>query len=240
MATPQTAVPTAGPAARPDGSALAERVLTVPEHGTSYFYPAVATGVPIAVTAFAFAITVFGIVNSGLVPVTAINIFVPVALFTGGIGMFTGGIVEFRRDDVFGGTFGVAYACFLITTGAIVQWFGPVVTHAAGASGFRSAFGGYLIIWAAFTLMMSVGAFFLNVPAFFAFFLLAVVYAIFGIYNLVQPVSLTLAKVGGGIAIADGVFAFWVATSLVLNTTIGRNVVPLLPYPYRRRQAAAA
>jgi succinate-acetate transporter protein len=216
-----------------DGSALADVVLREPEHGAGYFYPATASGVPLAVACFGFSLAVLSLANAHIVDPRAIGIFVPVALVTGGLGMFTGGVAEFRAGNLFGGTFGVIYACFLITTGLILRYFAPGIIAASGVDGFGDAFGAYLILWAIFTAMLTVGAYYINMPAFIAFGLLVVVYVVLGINSIVQPQSTTLAKVGGWIGLADSAAAWYLASALVLNATTGRQVLPLFPHQPR-------
>lgn len=219
---------------RGDGAALADVVLRTPEHGQGYFYPQVATGVPLAVACFGFSLAVLSLSNAHIVNANAIGLFVPVAMITGGLGMLVGGIAEFRNGSVFGGTFGVIYACFLITTGAILRFFSVDIIAVAGADGFGDAFGAYLILWAIFTAMLTIGARYINLPAFIAFGLLAVVYVLLGINNIVQPTSTTLQKVGGWVGLVDSAAAWYVASAIVLNSTIGRDVLPLFPYTPRR------
>jgi hypothetical protein len=60
-----------------------------------------------------------------------------------------------------------------------------MITDAAGATNFGHMFGAYLIVWALFTAMLTIGARYVNVPAFAAFVLLVVVYVLLGIGNLV-------------------------------------------------------
>jgi succinate-acetate transporter protein len=218
---------------RANGAALADVVLTAPEHGAGYLYPSIATGVPLAVACFGFSLAVLSLSNTHIVSANAIGIFVPVALATGGLGMFTGGVAEFRRDNVFGGTFGVIYACFLITTALILQFFSPGIIKTAGADAFGDAFGAYLILWAIFTAMLTVGARYINLPAFIAFGLLAVVYVVLGINNIVQPTSTTLGKIGGWVGLLDSASAWYLASALVLNPTCGREILPLFPYKPR-------
>jgi succinate-acetate transporter protein len=215
------------------GGALADVVLKEPAHGAGYFYPDVATGVPLAVACFGFSLAVLSLSNAHIVNPAAIGIFVPVALATGGLGMFAGGVAEFRRGNTFGGTFGVIYACFLITTALILQFFSPGIIAASSLDGFGDAFGAYLILWAIFTAMLTVGARYINLPAFIAFGLLAVVYVVLGINNIVQPTSTTLAKIGGWVGLVDSAAAWYLASAIVLNATIGRDVLPLFPHTPR-------
>jgi succinate-acetate transporter protein len=213
-----------------DGAQLADVVLREPQHGTGYFYPAIATGVPLGVACFGFSLAILSLANARIVNPLAVGMFVPVALGTGGLGMFVGGVAEFRGGNVFGATFGVIYACFLITTALILQFFAPGIVAVAGTDGFGDMFGAYLIMWAIFTAMLAVGARYINLPAFIAFGLLVLVYAVLGINSIVQPTSTTLIKIGGWLGLADSLAAWYLASALLLNATTGRQVLPLFPY----------
>jgi succinate-acetate transporter protein len=201
-----------------------------------YFQPG-ASGVPLAVWAFGFSVIALSLANTEIVPLPA-NLFVPVAFGTGALGMLVGGIAEFRNGEVYGASFGVIYACFLFTTAIILRWFAPeiAVSRVAGVGGFGDSFGAYLLMWAVFTGFLTIGAYYINLPAFLAFFLLTVVYFLLGIVNITSPTSLTLTHVAGWIGLADGLCAWWVGMGVVLNSMHpkGGVIIPLVPYPYGR------
>lgn len=196
-----------------------------------------ASGVPIAVFGFGFALAVLSLSNTEIVALDA-NLFVPVALGTGALAMLIGGLFEFRNGNLFGGTFGVAYAAFLFTTAAILRWFSPEITDAAGASAFGDAFGAYLIVWAVFTAGLSVGAYYINVPAFLAFALLVIVYALLGIVNITEPGNDVLLNIAGWVGLVDSAAAWYLGMGIVLNATCPRPVLPMGPYPYRHEAAS--
>jgi succinate-acetate transporter protein len=150
--------------------------------------------------------------------------------------MLVGGLMEFRNGNLFGATFGVAYACFLFTTPMILRWFAPeiAIDRVAGVGGFGDAFGAYLIVWAIFTAFFTIGAYYINLPAFLAFLLLTIVYVLAGIVNITSPESNFLLNLSGWIAIADGICAWWVGMGLVLNDMGPRPIFPMPSYPYGR------
>jgi uncharacterized protein len=191
---------------------------------------AVASGVPLAVFSFGFSVIVLSMANAELFNLQA-NLFVPVAFGTGALGMLVGGIMEFRNGNLFGATFGVAYACFLFTTPMILRWFGPEIAldRVAGVGGFGDSFGAYLLLWAIFTAFLTYGAFYVNLPAFLAFFLLVIVYVLVGIVNITAPSSNTLLNLAGWIGLADGICAWWVGFGLVLNDMGPRPIIPMPP-----------
>lgn len=152
------------------------------------------------------------------------------------LGMLVGGLWEFRNGNLFGATFAVAYACFLFTTALMLRWFAPEIAaeEVAGASGFGDAFGAYLILWAVITALFAYGAYYINMPAFLAFVLLAVVYLLVAIVNIGQPETITLLNIAGWLGIIDGLCAWWVGMGLTLNTMGPAPRIPLIPYPYGR------
>ncbi len=189
---------------------------------------AVASGVPLAVFAFGFSVLMLGLANAELFNLNA-GLFVPVAFGTGALGMLVGGLMEYRNGNLFGATFGVAYACFLFTTPMILRWFGPEISlgRVAGVGGFGDSFGTYLLVWAVFTVFMTYGAYYVNLPAFLAFLLLVVVYALAGIVNITSPESNFLLNLSGWVAIVDGICAWWVGFGLVLNDMGPRPIIPM-------------
>ena len=205
-----------------------------PEH-PKYFQEA-ASGVPIAVIAFGFSVIALSLANAEIITQGS-GLFVPVAFGTGALGMLVGGLWEFRNGNLMGATFAVAYACFLFTTAMILRWFAPEIAavETVGASGFGDAFGAWLIMWTVITALFAFGAYYINMPAFLAFVLLAIVYLLAAIVNIAEPGSNTLLNIAGWIGIADGLCAWWVGMGLTLNTMGPRPRIPLIPYPYRGR-----
>ncbi len=116
--------------------------------GPGNAFPATATGVPLSVFTFGFSVGILGLVDTGILSGLATGMFVAVALGTGALGLFVGGLWDFRGGNLFGGTFGVAYGLFLLTTGLIVRFFAPAVITAAGLNAYRDAFAAWLILWA--------------------------------------------------------------------------------------------
>jgi len=195
----------------------------------------VASGVPLAVFSFGFSVIALSLANAELFNLNA-SLFVPVAFGTGALGMLVGGLMEYRNANLFGATFGVAYACFLFTTPMILRWFGPEISlgRVAGVGGFGDSFGAYLLMWAVFTAFLTYGAYYINLPAFLAFLLLTIVYVLAAVVNITSPSSTTLLNITGWIGLADGICAWWLGMGLLLNDMGPKPLFPLVPYPYGR------
>lgn len=200
------------------------------------FAPQPGIGVSLAVGAFGFSVLVLGLANARWFTPDAVGIFVPVALGTGAVGLFIGGVLEFRANNIFGGTFALFYSSFLLTTGLMLQIFSPGIIDAAGEGGFADAFGAWLLLWAIFTTMLSVGAWYINLPAFLAFTLLETAYLLLGLANIIGPgdASDALTRAGGWVLIFDGATAWYLSWALAVNPLMGDRL-PLWPYPYFKK-----
>ena len=199
--------------------------------GPGHAYPVTAGGVPLAGFAFAFAVGFLGLVETGILSSAANDIFIATCFGIGAVGLLIGGLWEFRAGELFGGTFGVGYAGFLFSTALILKFFaGPIIT-AGGVLAFDHAFAAWLILWALFTAVFAAGARSINLPAFAAFSLAFIVLVVLAIANLGGTASwtTTVSKIGGWVAILDGFAAGYLASAIVLNVTLGREVLPLWP-----------
>ncbi len=205
-------------------------IKTSPDAQQSGFVPKEGIGLPISVGTFGFSVLMLGIPNAGLITGEAATIFIPVAFGTGAFGLFIGGMMEFRANNTFGGTFSLFYAAFLLTTAIMLRVFAAEMEAASFAAGF----GTWLLLWCVFTFMLSWAAWYINVPAFLAFALLAIGYLLFGFANLVgsAPAAKALTTAGGWVLIADGLVAWYLSWALAVNPVIG-DKLPLWPYPYR-------
>ena len=194
------------------------------------FQPQAGIGLPIAVGTFGFSVLMLGIPNAGLITGDAATIFTAVAFGTGAFGLFIGGLMEYRANNTFGGTFALFYSAFLLTTAIMLRVFH---VEMAGPS-FAAGFGTWLLLWCVFTFMLSWAAWYINMPAFLAFVLLGLGYLLFGFANLVGSVkaATVLSTIGGWVLIADGLVAWYLSWALAVNPVIG-DKLPLWPYPYR-------
>lgn len=204
----------------------------LPATGAGHAFPATASGVPLSVFAFGFCVGILGLIDTGILSGAAIGMFIAVALGTGTVGLLVAGLWEFRGGNLFGATFAIAYALFLLSTAMILKFFAPSITAAGGAGAFGSAFGAWLLMWAVFTALLAVGARTVNLPAFLAFVLLVVVYVVLGIASIGGSAAWTdsLTRIGGWFALADGITAWYLGAGILLNVTVGRDLLPLWPY----------
>jgi succinate-acetate transporter protein len=199
--------------------------------GPGHAYPATAGGVPLSAFAFAFAVGFLGLVETGILSSAANDIFLATCFGIGAIGLFIGGMWEFRGGELFGGTFGVGYAGFLFSTALILKFFvGPMIA-AAGVANFDHAFAAWLILWALFTGVFAIAATTISWTAVAPFALAFVVLVVLAISNLGGTASWTtdVAKVGGWVALLDSFAAGYLGAAIVLNVSMGKSLLPLFP-----------
>jgi uncharacterized protein len=194
--------------------------------------PSGATGVPLAAFAFAFAVGVLGLVDSGILASAASFIFISVAFGAGAIGLFIGGVWEIRQGELFGGTFAVSYSGFLVSTGLILKFFAADIIAAAGVNNFNHAFAAWLIMWGIFTAVFAIGARNISFAAFLPFALAVLVFLLLTIATLGGAASWAtdFTRVGGWVAILDSLAAGYLASAILLNVTCQRELLPLWPY----------
>ena len=191
--------------------------------------PPIASGLPITIFTFGFALAMLSLSNAQVFTPKAAGLWVPVALGTGGLGNLIGGLWSFRTDGVFAATFGIAFGLFLVTTGLIVGFFAPGIVAAAGVGGFGDAFGSWLFLWAVFSILFAYGAFYVNAPAFIVFCGLVAIFLLLGIANVSSDgnLAVNLTKIAGWLGLFTAAVAWYLAAALVLNSTVGRDVVPV-------------
>jgi uncharacterized protein len=209
----------------------AQIVEETPSIGQRAVYaPEAGVGIPLAVGTFGFSVLMLGIPNSGLITADAAPAFTAVAFGTGAFGLLIGGLAELRANNVFGASFALFYSAFLLTTALMLRFLAVEMEPAA----FAAAFGTWLLLWFVFTVMLSWGAWYINMPAFLAFVLLALGYLLFGLANFVGSATTAqaLSTAGGWVLIVDGLVAWYLGWGLAVNTMVGGKV-PMWPHPYR-------
>jgi hypothetical protein len=223
MTTRDESTLTPGPVSEPAAVAWAP--------GPGHAYPATAPGVPLSAFAFAFAVTMLGFVQTGILTGAANDLFIATCFGIGAIGLLIGGLWEFRSGELFGGTFGVGYAGFLVSTALILKFFAGPVIAASGVLGFDHAFAAWLILWALFTLVFAIGASSISLAAFAPFTLAIFVLVLSAIANLGATASWSgnVTRISGWFALADGFAAGYLASAIVLNVTLGRELLPMWP-----------
>jgi uncharacterized protein len=199
--------------------------------GAGHFFPSTAPGVPLSAFAFAFAVGMLGIIDTGMLPAAADSMLIATLLGIGTIGLFIGGMWEYRAGELFGGTFGVGYAGFLFSTGLFFKFFyGPLVAS-AGLNNTNHTLAAWYILWAIFTAIFAICArtiAFAAVAPFTLAFVTLVILTV-ALFGGASAWASDVTRIGGWVAVLDGFAAGYLGAALVINTSFGRDVLPLFP-----------
>src|SRR5690242_10992222 len=114
---------------------------------------------PLGLAGFAATTFVLSLFNAKVIDNSALEaVVLPLALFYGGLAQLLAGLWEFRKGNTFGSTAFVSYGAFWLSYAAYVKF----VAGDLPPSTAHQATGLYLLIWAIFTVYMTVAALRIN------------------------------------------------------------------------------
>jgi len=197
--------------------------------------PPAADPAPLGLSAFALTTFVFSLVNAGIIQQgpdpsqQIVNLFLPLALFYGGLAQLIAGLFEFRTGNTFALTGFVSYGTF---------WISLAVLNLMARQGIiaetrlAEAQGWFFLGWTIFTAIMLIATFGLNVGLMVTFVLLLLTLILLTIADLsggpeAGGTPLLLAQLGGYAGIITAIAAWYVAAADVINDTLGRTVLPV-------------
>lgn len=206
--------------------ALAGKILDSPTGGAGLMFAAVPLGIALQLGALGIVLGLLSAANAEVFNDAATGVVLPVAYSVGAIGIFAGGIINFRAGLLIAGVIGVLYGTFWLSFGLLVQFFAAGVGEAAGPAALGDAIGTYLIIWAIVSGFLAVATYFVNRIVFAQQALLAVVFLVLGLANISAPGGQGMTEFGGFIGMLDAFLALYISAALVINDTAGREVLP--------------
>lgn len=156
--------------------------------------------------------------NAGILPLSIVIVAMGFAL--GGAAQIVAGIMEFRKNNVFGATAFTAYGFFWWSL--IIIWINPFGNIAAAD---KTSMGFYLLFWGIFTLLMFVGTLKHNRATQVVFFKLTVLFFLLSIGDFTGNAVFT--RIGGWVGIFCGLSAMYTSLAQVLNNEYGKTVLPL-------------
>jgi len=197
--------------------------------------PGNADPAPLGLSAFALTTFIFSLANAGFIAQGSdpsqqiINLYLPLAIFYGGLAQLIAGLFEFRNKNTFGLTAFVSYGAFWISLGVLnifARQFEISVTRLAEAQGW------FFLGWAIFTAFMFIGTFRINAGLIVVFALLLATFVLLTIGDLqggTEGPGALWVNLGGYVGILTAIAAWYVAAAEVINDTYGRTVLPVGP-----------
>ena len=194
--------------------------------------PQVADPAPLGLAAFALTTFIFSLANAGIIVQGSdpsqqiVNLYLPLALFYGGLAQLIAGVFEFRTGNTFALTGFVSYGAFwiaLATMNIFARQFEIAPSRLAEAQGW------FFLGWAIFTAIMLIAAFGTNAGLITTFVLLLATFVLLAAGDLLGGPEKApgIIHLGGYVGIATAIAAWYVAAADVINDTFGRTVLPV-------------
>jgi succinate-acetate transporter protein len=182
---------------------------------------AIADPGPLGLAGFAATTFVLSSFNAHLIDASLEAVVLPLALFYGGLVQLLAGMWEFRKGNTFGATAFASYGAFWLSYAGYVKFvIGDLPPDTA-----HQATGLYLLVWAIFTVYMTVAALRTNAALLAVFTALAATFILLAVAEFDQSTAIT--KVGGWVGLVTAVLAWYASFAGVTNSTWKRTVLPL-------------
>jgi succinate-acetate transporter protein len=182
---------------------------------------------PLGLAAFALTTFAFSVANAGIIPEDSIRLFIPLAIFYGGLAQFVAGLFEFRNHNLFGATGFTSYGAFWMALGTVellVRQFGvaePIISYPVGW---------FFIAWTIFTAIMWLGSWGVHAALGITFTLLLATFILLALAVLISsPPNPAILHIAGYVGIITAIAAWYIVAADVLNWTYGRTILPLGP-----------
>ncbi|HCP14719.1 MAG TPA: hypothetical protein DIT32_02905 [Peptococcaceae bacterium] len=178
----------------------------------------IANPAPLGLLGFGMTTCLLNLHNAEIIPLSIVIIAMGFAL--GGAAQIIAGIMEFKKNNVFGATAFTAYGFFWWSL--ILIWINPF-------SGINAAdpvsMGYYLAIWGIFSFFMFIGTLKHNRSSQVIFSSLVLLFFLLSLANFTGSES--IHAVAGYVGIFCGASAIYSAVGQILNQEFGKTVMPL-------------
>jgi len=161
-----------------------------------------------------------GLANAGIIQ--AGSVILGMAIFMGGVAMFTAGLMEWKKGNTYGMAAYGSYGLFWFSFAAL--FILPVLGFAKDTGG-QGAMAAYLALWGLFTFILFIGSLKMSRALQFVLGTLALVFFLEAIGAATGSGMFTV--LAGYIGIISGLAAIYTALAPILNDIYGRTVAPL-------------
>jgi uncharacterized protein len=161
-----------------------------------------------------------GLANAGIIQ--AGSAILGMAIFMGGVAMFTAGLMEWKKGNTYGMAAYGSYGLFWFSFAAL--FILPVLGFAKDTGG-PGAMAAYLALWGLFTFILFIGALKMSRALQFVLGTLALVFFLEAAGAATGNGMFTI--LAGYIGIISGLAAIYTALAPVLNDIYGRTIAPL-------------
>jgi hypothetical protein len=173
---------------------------------------------PLGLLGFGMTTVLLNLHNAGLFPLD--TMILAMGIFYGGLAQVIAGIMEWKKNNIFGMTAFISYGFFWLSL------VGLIVLPKFGlqaASSFSMGF--YLLIWGLFTFVMFLGTLKINRALQFVFISLTILFVLLAIKDFTEnPIIGTIAGIEG---IICGFSAVYTGLAQVINEVYKKELLKL-------------
>jgi succinate-acetate transporter protein len=188
--------------------------------------------VPVGLAGFGLTTFMLSLIEAGIIDKSALPVVLGSALAYGGLLQLLAGMWAFVRNNTFAAVALGSYGAFWISFWALnVFYMDRIPTHEQNA-----ALGLFLISWGIFSFYMWIVSFRVNLAVMLVFLTLWPAYVLIGIGTASD--ATTVVHIGGIFGIATAVLAWYVSFADTLHATVGRRLLPLVPFGGREVDTA--
>lgn len=185
--------------------------------------PTIADPAPLGLTAFAVTLFAYSMFNAGLLNGSGRPIVLGLALAYGGIAQLLAGMWEVRRGNTFGAVAFGSYGAFWLSYWLLEQFFAGRIP--GGELG--NAMGLFYVSWAIVTALLWIASTRTTAVVSLMLFLLTLTYLMLAIGD--AGTHSELIKIGGWFGLASAATGLYAAFASVVNGTVERTLLPLVP-----------
>jgi succinate-acetate transporter protein len=176
---------------------------------------------PLGLMGFGMTTVLLNIHNAGFFETTGLSMILAMGIFYGGIAQIIAGIMEFRKNNIFGLTAFTSYGLFWLSLVFIINGFVGVGVDAG-------ILGWYFFMWGLFTAYMFLNTLNKNVALQVVFLTLTVLFVLLAIAHWTTgDAAETWTKIAGWEGILCGFSAIYLAAAEVFKETYGREILPI-------------
>lgn len=172
---------------------------------------------PLGLLGFGMTTILLNLHNADIIPLSVVIVAMGFAL--GGAAQIIAGIMEFKRNNLFGATAFTAYGFFWWSL--IFIWCNPFKNTAADSV----SMGFYLLLWCVFTGFMSIGTLRHNRATQVVFFSLTALFLLLALSDFTGSSGIHIFA--GYIGIFCGLSAVYSSVAQVVNNEYGKTILPL-------------
>jgi len=174
---------------------------------------------PLGLFGFGMTTVLLNIHNAGFYEMN--SMILAMGIFYGGLAQVIAGVLESKKNNIFGMTAFISYGYFWLTLVGLIfmsKWGWITATT-------KDSLATYLLVWGIFTLLLFIGTLRLNRALQFVFATLTILFFLLAIGNYTDNES--IIKFAGYEGIICGSSAIYTGIANLLNEVYGRKVLPL-------------